>query len=88
MLCVSLNGRGVSGRMDTCMCSAEFLPCSPEINTTLLTGNILVQNKKFKAGGKKIQVPSFNPLYLSKTNYFTTCMHENEAGFAGLASSV
>ena len=47
----------ISGRMDTCICTAEFLHCSPEITTTLLTGNILVQNKKFKVGGKKSTYP-------------------------------
>ena len=86
MLCVSLNGRGVSGRMDTCICTAEFLPCSPEITTTLLTGNILVQNKKFKVGGKKSKYPRLT--LFEQNNYFTTCMHDNKAGFEGLASSV
>ena len=27
MLCGSLDGRGVWGRMDTCVCIAEFLCC-------------------------------------------------------------
>ena len=48
---------GVSGRMDTCICTAEFLHCSPKVTTTLLTGNILVQNKKFKVWGKKSTYP-------------------------------
>ena len=30
MLCGSLDGRGVSGRMETCICMAESLHCSPE----------------------------------------------------------
>ena len=37
MLCSSLDGRGVRGKIDTCVCMAEFLPCSPETITTLLT---------------------------------------------------
>ena len=38
MLCGSLGGKGVWGRMDTCICMAEPLSCSPERITTLLTG--------------------------------------------------
>ena len=34
-LCGSLDGRGVWGRMETCICMAESLPCSPETITTL-----------------------------------------------------
>ena len=36
MLCGSVGGRGVWGRMDPCVCMAEALPCSPETFTTLL----------------------------------------------------
>ena len=54
MLCASLDGRGVWGRMDTCICvcMAESLRCSPE-TTTLLIGYTPVQNKTFRAWGKK-----------------------------------
>ena len=38
MLCGSLDRKGVWGRMDTCVCTAESLRCSPEIITTLLIG--------------------------------------------------
>ena len=38
MLCGSLDGRGVWGRMDTCTGMAESLCCSPESITALLTG--------------------------------------------------
>ena len=48
MLCGILDGRGVWGRMDTCVCMAEPLCCSPETVTALLIGNILTQNKKLK----------------------------------------
>ncbi|XDA81077.1 hypothetical protein R6Z07F_011053 [Ovis aries] len=44
--CVSPDGRGVSGRMDTRICTAEFLHCSPQITTTLLTGNIPPRGRK------------------------------------------
>ena len=48
MLCGGLDGRGVGGRMDTCVCMAESLCCSPETVTTLLTGYIPIQNNKLK----------------------------------------
>ena len=35
MLCGSLDGSGAWGRVDTCMCMAESLHCSPETITTL-----------------------------------------------------
>jgi len=43
--------------MDTCICMAEFFHCSPETNTTLLTGYSLVQNKKFKVKKKRKNLP-------------------------------
>ena len=36
--------RGIWGRMDTCICMAESLHCSPEIMTTLLIGYTPIQN--------------------------------------------
>ena len=48
MLCGSLNGRGPSGRMDTCICMAESLPFSPETITALLIGYAPIQNKVLK----------------------------------------
>ena len=45
MLCGSLDGREVWERMDTCICMAESLHCSPEIITTLLIGYAPVQNR-------------------------------------------
>ena len=47
MLCGSLDGRGVGGRMDTCICMAESLGCSPETIITFLTGYSPIQNKKY-----------------------------------------
>ena len=43
--CGSLDGRGVWGRMGTCICMAESLHCSSETTTTLLINYILIQNK-------------------------------------------
>ena len=52
MLCGSLDGRGVWGRMDTCICMAESLHCSSETTTTLLIGSTPVQKEKFKVWEK------------------------------------
>ena len=48
MLCGSLDGRGVWGRVDICICMAESLHCSPGTITALLTGNTPIQNNKFR----------------------------------------
>ena len=48
LLCASLDRSGVWGRMDTCICMAESLRCSPEITTTWLIRYIPTQNKRFK----------------------------------------
>ena len=37
-----LDGRGVWGKIDTCMCMAESLCCLPEIISTLLISYILI----------------------------------------------
>ena len=52
ILCGSLDGNGVGGEMDTCICMAESLCCSPETITTLLIGYIPKQN----VFGVKIQI--------------------------------
>ena len=36
VICVSLDGTGLWGRMDTCICMAESLHCPPETITMLL----------------------------------------------------
>ena len=54
MLCGILDGRGVQGRMDTCIGMAESLCSSPETITTLLIGYTPIQNKKLKK--KKIYI--------------------------------
>ena len=45
MLCSSLDGRGVWGRMDTCICMAESLCCPPETIITLLIGYTRISEK-------------------------------------------
>ena len=47
-LCTNLDWRGSGGRMDTCICTAESLRCSPETTTKLLITYTPIQNKKFK----------------------------------------
>ena len=44
MLHSSLDGRGVWGRMDTCVYMTESLYYSPETTTTLLIGYTPIQN--------------------------------------------
>ena len=48
MLCGNPDGRGVWGRMDTCICMSESLCYSPETVTTLLIGYTLIQSKKWR----------------------------------------
>ena len=43
----NLDGRGVWGRMDTCIRRAETFCCLSETITTLLIGYTLIRNKKF-----------------------------------------
>ena len=47
MLCGGLDGRGVWGTMDTCICMAESLPVHLKL-TTLLIDSTPTQNKKLK----------------------------------------
>ena len=54
MFYASLDGRGVWGRMDTCVWMAESLCCSPETTTTLLTGYTSMQSKVYSLKKKKI----------------------------------
>ena len=53
VLCGSLDWGGVCRRMDTCICVAESLRCSPEAITTLLISYTPIQNKKFKVWNKE-----------------------------------
>ena len=54
MLCGSLDGRGVWGRMDTCICVAARLSCSRETIITLLISYTPKQNLKFKLKKRKL----------------------------------
>ena len=48
VLCCSLEGRGIWERIDTCICTAESLRCSPAAVIALLIGYTPMQNKKLK----------------------------------------
>ena len=52
VLCGSLDGKGVWGRMDTCIYMAESFHCLPEAITILLIGYTSMENKKFKLKNK------------------------------------
>ena len=49
----SVEGRGLQGEMDKCVCVAESLHCSPETTTTLWIGYTSIQNKKCQKKEKK-----------------------------------
>jgi len=49
MLCGSLDGRSVWGRMGTCICMVESLHCSPETVTTLFVNWLYLNTKSEKA---------------------------------------
>ena len=55
MLSGSLDGRGVWGGMDTCICMAESLCCPPETITTLYSNACTPVQNKFKVK-KKIKL--------------------------------
>ena len=84
VLCGSLDGRGVRGRMDTCIFMAESLHCSPETITTSLTGYTPTQNKKFQRKKKLpplfllLTFPFFNfvfPFFLIIALFFPKCFN-------------
>ena len=58
MLCGSLDGRGICGRLETCISMAEFLCCPPETVTTLFISCTPIQSKKLK----KTQKPKKSPV--------------------------
>ena len=76
VLCGSLDGRGVWGRMDTHVCRAESLRFSLETITVLLIGYTLIQNKKLKkipdsvvlGWGLRFCISKSLPLYASDTD--------------------
>ena len=48
VLGASLGGRGVWGRMDACICTAQYLHCSPETTTTLLIPLLQFKTRSLK----------------------------------------
>ena len=67
MPCGIVDGRGVWGRIHTCIHMAESLCCPPETITTLLISYIPIQNKKLKK-----QRQRQTPFFLKRTNLW--CM--------------
>ena len=63
VLYASLDGKGLWGRMDTCICMVESPPCPPETTIPLLIGYTPIQNKKLQVKNK-----------LEKKR--TICLHE------------
>ena len=53
MLYASLDERGVLGGIDICICMVEYLRCSLETITTLLTGYTSIQNKNLEKKKKE-----------------------------------
>ena len=53
MLCGSLDGRGVWGRMDTCVCMVECFCCSPETVTKLFVNQLYLKRKQKVYNKKK-----------------------------------
>ena len=53
MLCGGMDGTGIGGRMETCVCMAESLCCSLETTTTLL---ITCTKKKKKFFSKTMSI--------------------------------
>ena len=56
--------------MDTCMCMAESLCCSPETIMTLLISNTPIQNKKLLK--KKLQVLVYEGVRLRNASLLNT----------------
>ena len=73
MLCASLDGSGVWGRMGICICMAESLCYSPETTKTLLIGYTPIQNKKFKVW-EKIKVVTKKKKKILMTCYNTAVL--------------
>ena len=70
MLCGSLDGRGVWGRMDTCICMAESLLCPHETVTSLLRYTT-IQNKTLKKIKKKLSTSKSPKMTFGWTNRST-----------------
>ena len=62
-----LDGRGVWGKKDTCVCMAESLCCPPEIITTFLIGYTPIQSKKL------IEKNTFNSWYIKIQQIVQNC---------------
>ena len=66
MLCGSLDEKGVSGRMDTCICMVESLAVHLKLSHCLLIGYTPIQKRFFK-----------NVMYM----YITICEIDRQSRF-------
>ena len=88
MFCGSLDGRADWGKMDTCICTAESLHCSPEIVTTLIIN--YTPNKKFERERKKrvslkeLLTPLHNP---RDSRLDRSCLHSFLQRMPGMGSA-
>ena len=80
MLCGSPDGRGVWGRMDTCICTAESLRCSPETISVLLIGYPPVQNKRLCLKKKM--------WYIHTVGYYSAIKNEAQNTIIDLATII
>ena len=78
MLHGSLDGRGVWGRMDTCICMAESLHWPPEAITTLLIGYTPIQNKRFLKRKTDVNGVQEAELKIPPYTYIHTYLMKNE----------
>ena len=61
MFCGSLGGMGAWGRMDSCLCMAESLPCSAETVPALFVNRLYPNTKSLKKERKKCRLSGPNP---------------------------
>ena len=75
MLCASQDGRGIWGRMDTCISMAESLPCSPETITTLLVGYTQYKIKSLKFEKKETSTQQTLTQVISAKHFIFALFH-------------
>ena len=63
----SLDGRGVWERMDTCICTADYLCCLPETIKPLLISYTIIENQKLKPY-QKVLLPHTSHSYPPSIN--------------------
>ena len=80
VLYASLDGKGVWGRMDICICIAESLCCSSGIITTLLIICTPIEIKQFKVWRKK-KVLKWSNMRTQQPSLLAVTVWERKWGF-------